>query len=80
MKKNIHWNNRGLGSGVLILLVLIVSLIVVWLTVQNMSSLGVGGNSSNSAQTQENYVQQAQDVVNATNDYIHQQYSNITQP
>ena len=57
-------NNKGRGSGLALLLILIVALLIAFLVVRNMGGLGFG--SSTSLQ-QENYVHQAQDAVDAIN-------------
>lgn len=57
-------NNKGKGSGLALLLILIVALLIAFLVVRNMGSRGVGGDSS---PQQDNYVQQAQDAVDALN-------------
>jgi len=66
-------NNKGLGSGVAIIIILIVALLVAFLAMRNMGSFGFGNKPSQL----ENVVEQAQDAVNAINDRIQEQYSTI---
>ena len=57
-------NNKGKASGLALILMLIVALLVAYLAVTQRSSLGFG----NSAPTQqENYVRQAQSLVDQIN-------------
>ena len=57
-------NNKGRGSGLLLLSLLLAAVLVAWLAVQNMSSLGSGKTEESQ---QEQYVDQAQDAVDALN-------------
>ena len=65
-------NNNGKGSGLTLILMLVVALIVAWLVMTQMGSLGIGG-SKEEAQKQESYVDEAQDAVDEYNDMIGQQ-------
>ncbi len=56
--------NRGKGSGLALVMILVVALIVGFLVVKNM---GVLGSVKETAVQQENYVQQAQSVVDQIN-------------
>lgn len=58
MKKN------GTSSGLAILLLLFVALLIAFLLMQNMDSVK---KDSNSTQAKEDYVQQAQDLVDQIN-------------
>lgn len=60
MKHNI----TGRGSGLTLVIILIIALLIAFLGVKNMGPLGIGGSSPQ----QESYVQQAQDAVDALND------------
>ncbi len=57
-------NNRGKGSGLALVIILVAALIVGFLVVKNM---GVLGSVKETAVQQENYVQQAQSVVDQIN-------------
>lgn len=56
-------NKTGKGSGFALILILVVSLLIAFLAIKNTNSLGRG----NTTPQQENYVQQAKDVVNQIN-------------
>ena len=57
-------NNKGKGSGLALVIILAVALIIGFLVLKNMSGLGAGKET---AAQQENYVQQAQSVVDQFN-------------
>ena len=61
-------NNNGKGTGLTLLIILIIALLIAFLVVKNMGIFGIGGSTPQ----QENYVQQAQDAVNALNDKMGQ--------
>lgn len=61
-------NNNGSDTGLTLAFILIVALLVAFLVVKNMGTFGIGGSTPQ----QENYVQQAQDVVDALNDKMRQ--------
>ena len=67
-------NNKGRGSGLALLLILIVALLVAWLMVKQMGSLGMGGTTD---PTQEVYVEDAQDAVDSLNDKMQQDLDSI---
>ena len=67
-------NNKGRGSGLALLLILIVALLVAWLMVKQMGSLGMGGTTD---PTQEVYVEDAQDAVDDLNDRMKQDFDSI---
>lgn len=56
-------NNNGKGTGLTLLIILIIALLIAFLGVKNMGLLGIG----RSTPQQESYVQQAQDAVDAIN-------------
>ena len=64
-------NNRGKCSGLALILILIAALIFASLVVKQLGSLGVGETTQH-GQTQQNAVQQAQDVVDAINAQMQQ--------
>ena len=57
-------NNRGKGSGLALVMILVAALIIGLLVVKNMGGLGP---EKETAVQQENYVQQAQSVVDQIN-------------
>ena len=69
-------NNTGIGSGIAIIIILIVALLIAFLAMKNMCSFGFGGIPGQP----ENVVEQAQDAVDAINDRIQQQHSAVEQP
>ena len=69
-------NNKGIGSGLAIIIILIVALLIAFLAMKNMGSLGFGSRTDQP----ETVVVQAQNAVDAINDHIQQQYSAIEQP
>ncbi len=62
-------NNKGKGSGLLLLVILIVALLVAWFAVKNLGSLSPGKGT---ASQQEAYVQQAQGLVDQINGRLQQ--------
>ena len=56
-------NKTGKGSGFALILILVVSLLIAFLAIKNTDSLGRG----NTTPQQEDYVQQAKDVVDQIN-------------
>ena len=71
-------NNKGIGSGLAIIIILIVALLIAFLAMKNMGSFCFG--SKPGQPQQENVVEQAQDAVDAINNRLQQQYSAIEQP
>ena len=69
-------NNKVIGSGLAIIIILIVALLIAFLAMKNMGSLGFGSRTDQP----ETVVVQAQNAVDAINDHIQQQYSAIEQP
>lgn len=67
-------NNKGIGSGVAIIIILIVALLLAFLAMKNI------GSFDNKPGQAANVVEQTQDAVDAINDRIQQQYSAIGQP
>ena len=56
-------NKKGKGSGLALILILVVALLIAFLAIKNTDSLGRG----NTTPQQEDYVQQAKDVVDQIN-------------
>lgn len=63
-------NNKGRGSGLALIIILIVALVIAYLAVTNMSFLGAGGSSTQEEVIQEDPVDQAQDAVDAINNLM----------
>lgn len=57
-------NNKGKGSGLALIIILVVALLIAFLVMKNLGRMGPGKET---AAEQENYVQQAQSVVNQIN-------------
>ena len=57
-------NNKGKGSGLALIIILVVALIIAFLVMKNLGSMGP---AKETAAQQENYVQQAQSVVEQIN-------------
>lgn len=58
-------NNNGKGTGLTLLIILIIALLIAFLSVKNMGPLDIGGSTP---QQNEDYIQQAQDAVDALNE------------
>ena len=56
--------NKGFGSGLALIFILVVALLVVFLMMKNMGSFG---NRENSPTQKETYVEQAQNAVDQLN-------------
>ena len=65
-------NNRGRGSGLMLIIVLFVALLIGYLAVTQLGGLGFGKTVPQQAQTQQNAIEQAQSAVDAINDRIQQ--------
>ena len=57
-------NNKGKGSGLALIIILVVALLIAFLVMKNLGRMGSGKEI---AAEQENYVQQAQSVVDQIN-------------
>ena len=61
-------NNRGKGSGLALIIILIVALVAAYLAVTQMGALGFGKTAVQQEQAElQNAVQQAQDIVDMLN-------------
>ena len=60
-------NNNGRGSGLILVIVLLVALLVGYLAMTQMGSLGFGKTNTPQEQTQQNMIAQAQSAVDAIN-------------
>ena len=56
-------DHSGRSTGLTLLLILIITLLIAFLVVKNTGNLGIGSSTPQ----QEDYIQQAQDAVNAIN-------------
>ena len=65
-------NNRGRGSGLMLMIVLLVALLIAWFAVMHMGGLGFGKTDAQQAQTQQNAIEQAQNAVDAINNRMQQ--------
>lgn len=65
-------NNKGRSSGLALLMILVAALLVAWLGVKQMTSLGYVSQDGDTQQ--ENMEEQAQDAVDDLNDRLQQQY------
>ena len=65
-------NNRGKGSGLMLIIVLLVALLIGYLAVTQMGGLGFGKTDPQLAQTQQNAIEQAQNAVDAINNRMQQ--------
>ena len=63
-------NNKG--SGLMLIIILVVALLIGYLVMTQMDSLGFGKPSMQQEQTQQNVIEQAQNAVNAINNRIQQ--------
>ena len=64
-------NNKGKGSGLMLIVILVVALLIGYFAMMQMGSLGFG-KTSMQQQTQQNVIEQAQDAVDAINNRIQQ--------
>ena len=65
-------NNKGKGSGLMLIIVLVVGLLIGYLAMTQIDSLGFGKPSMQQEQTQQNVIEQAQNAVDAINNRIQQ--------
>ena len=65
-------NNKGRGSGLMLIIILVVALLIGYLAMTQMGSLGFGKTSMQQEQTQQNVIEQAQNAVDAINDRLQQ--------
>lgn len=64
-------NNRGAGSGMILIAILIVALIIAYLVATQMGAFGLG--SKKEQNQQETYVDDAQDAVDSLNQHMQDQ-------
>ena len=65
-------NSKGKGSGLMLIIILVVALLIGYLAMTQMGSLGFGKTSMQQEQTQQNVIEQAQNAVDAINDRLQQ--------
>ena len=65
-------NNKGKGSGLVLIVILVVALLIGYLAMTQMGALGFGKTSTLQEQTQQNAIEQAQNAVDAINNRIQQ--------
>ena len=63
-------NNRGKGSGLMLIIVLLVALLIGYLAMTQMGGLGFGKTDAQQAQTQQNVIEQAQSAVDAIKNHL----------
>lgn len=64
-------NNKGKGSGLVLIIILVVALLIGYLAMTQMGSLGFG-KTDVQQQTQQNVIEQAQNAVDAINNRLQQ--------
>ena len=65
-------NNKGRGSGLMLIIILVVALLIGYLAMTQMGSLGFGKTGMQQEQTQQNVIEQAQNAVDAINNRLQQ--------
>ncbi len=65
-------NNKGRGSGLMLIIILVVALLIGYLAMTQMDSLGFGKTGMQQEQTQQNAIEQAQNTVDAINNRLRQ--------
>lgn len=65
-----HMNNKGIGSGLMLIVILVVALLIGYFAMMQMGSLGFGKTSTQQEQMQQNAIEQAQNAVDAINNRI----------
>ena len=65
-------NSKGKGSGLVLIVILVIALLIGYLAMMQMGSLGFGKPSMQQEQTQQNVIEQAQNAVDAINNRLRQ--------
>lgn len=65
-------NNKGKGPGLVLIIVLLVALLIGYLVMTQMERLGIGTANTQTEQTQQNAIEQAQNAVDAINNRLEQ--------
>ncbi len=63
---------KSTGSGLVLVVILVVALLIGWLAMTQMDSPGFGKTGMQQEQTQQNAIEQAQDAVDAINNRLQQ--------
>ena len=65
-------NNRGKGSGLVLIVILVTTLLIGYLAMTQMGGLGFGKTGMQQEQTQQNVIEQAQNAVDVINNRLRQ--------
>ena len=65
-------NNKGKGSGLVLIFLLLVALLIGYLAMTQMEGLGFGTTNNQTEQTQQIAIEQAQSAVDAINNRFEQ--------
>ena len=65
-------NNKEKGSGLVLIILLLVALLIGYHAMTQMDGLGFGTTNTQTEQTQQNAIEQAQSAVDAINDRLEQ--------
>ena len=65
-------NSKGKGSGLVLIVILVVALLIGYLAMTQMGGLGFGKTSTPQEQTRQNAIEQAQNAVDAINNRLQQ--------
>ena len=65
-------NNKEKGSGLVLIILLLVALLIGYHAMTQMDGLGCGTTNTQTEQTQQNAIEQAQSAVDAINDRLEQ--------
>ncbi len=73
-------DNKGRSSGLILVVILLVIVIVALLFAAQMGAFGIGNSGGGPAAQTADPVAQAQDAVDALNERIEQQYTDMEEP
>ena len=73
-------NDRGRSSGLMLVVILLVIVIVALIFAAQMGAFGIGKSGDGPAAQTEDPVAQAQEAVDALNERIEQQYTDMEEP
>ena len=65
-------NNKGKGPGLALIILLLVALLIGYLAMTQMEGLGIGTANTQTEQTTQNAIEQAQSAVDAINNRLEQ--------
>ena len=63
-------NNKGKGSGLVLIIILLVALLIGYLAMTQMDGLGFGKSNTRTEQTQQNAIEQAQSAVDVIKNHL----------